>query len=203
MEALRDPFSKVHPFFWPVLWLSLRAFLRWTRRMIEAGHGYGGLEIELTWYGWIHVRAIDLSETGKAFRRHIMGAAREDDWNVLARASGRVKLLLNPKHLHHSRAGGNPWTNLATGAPGGSCDPWVPASAGMSAKLGSFLNRGTGPPLCDAPLLQTGRGVAPPSPATPNPRPARALVLALELQHPGIAHLVEAFQPGHEVCWWL
>ncbi|MEL6956982.1 MAG: hypothetical protein AAFO88_10095 [Pseudomonadota bacterium] len=44
--------------FWPVLWLSLRAFVRWTRRMIDQGHGYGGLEIEITWYGWVHVRAI-------------------------------------------------------------------------------------------------------------------------------------------------
>ncbi|MEL6664280.1 MAG: hypothetical protein AAFR33_14900, partial [Pseudomonadota bacterium] len=93
MEALRDPFSRVHPFFWPVLWLSLRAFVRWTGRMIEEGHAYAGLRVELTWYGWIHVEAIDLSERGADFRRHMMGAAREDGWSVLARASGRIDRL--------------------------------------------------------------------------------------------------------------
>ncbi|MEL6567226.1 MAG: hypothetical protein AAFQ22_02335 [Pseudomonadota bacterium] len=94
METLRDPFSRVHPFFWPVLWLSLRALVRWTGRMIEEGHAFAGLRIEITWYGWIHVEAIDLSEAGKDFRRHMMGDGREDGWGVLDCATARVEVLL-------------------------------------------------------------------------------------------------------------
>ncbi|MEO0816920.1 MAG: hypothetical protein AAFX86_06380 [Pseudomonadota bacterium] len=93
MEALRDPFSRVHPFFWPVLWLSLRAFVRWSRRMIDAGHAFAGLRVELTWYGWIHVEAIDLSDAGKDFRRHMMGVAREEGLGALDRAAVRVEAL--------------------------------------------------------------------------------------------------------------
>ena len=53
MNPLADPFSKVHPLFWPVLWLSLRAFVAWTGKLIEAGHGYASMRVEITWYGWI------------------------------------------------------------------------------------------------------------------------------------------------------
>ncbi|MEL6753593.1 MAG: hypothetical protein AAFO57_06175, partial [Pseudomonadota bacterium] len=62
--------------------------------MIDQGHGYGGLEIEITWYGWIHVEAIDLSDAGKDFRRHMMGVAREEGWGALDRAAARVEALL-------------------------------------------------------------------------------------------------------------
>jgi len=192
MEALRDPFSRVHPMFWPVLWLSLRAFARWTRRMIEAGHGYGGLSIEITWYGWIHVRAIDLSEAGKDFRRHMMGAAREEGWGVLADAAGRVDKLLSLQNTHHSREGGNPWVALAAGRDGCNNAPWVPACAGMSAGLKSSLKKGTEPPGAPAPLPHSGGGAALLSQATPAPRPARALVLGSTYppsttRNPGIA----------------
>lgn len=173
MEALRDPFSRVHPFFWPVLWLSLRAFVRWTRAMIEAGHGYGGLHVEITWYGWIHVRAVDLSDTGKAFRRHIMGAERDDGWGVLARACGRVETLLSLHNTPHFRAGGNPWVALAAGSAGCNSGPWVPAFAGMSAVSNSFLETGTGPPDAPAPLPHAGRGASPTWQAT-RPFPPRA-----------------------------
>jgi hypothetical protein len=61
MTALADPFSRVHPLFWPVLWVSLRAFVAWTGKLIEDGHGYAGLSIEITWYGWIRVVHLDLS----------------------------------------------------------------------------------------------------------------------------------------------
>jgi len=171
MEALRDPFSRVHPMFWPVLWLSLRAFAGWTRRMIEDGHGYGGLEIEITWYGWIHVRAIDLSETGKDFRRHMLGAAREEGWGVLAKAAGRVGFLLNPQNTHHSREVGNPWTPIAARAPGGSGEPWVPAIAGMSAELRAVPDAGTEPPGARAPLPHAGGGAALENSAHPIPAP--------------------------------
>jgi len=173
MEALRDPFSRVHPFFWPVLWLSLRAFVRWTRAMIEAGHGYGGLHVEITWYGRIHVRAVDLSETGKAFRRHMMGAAREDGWGVLARACGRVETLLSPHNTPHSREGGNPWLALAAGSADCIAGPWIPACVGTSAISNSFLKTGISPPISFAPLPQAGRGAAPISRAT-RPFPPRA-----------------------------
>ena len=184
MEALRDPFSRVHPMFWPVLWLSLRAFVRWTRRMIEAGHGYGGLEIEITWYGWIHVRSVDLSEAGKDFRRHMMGEAREDEWDVLAAAAARVDELLSPHITHHPRACGDLWVAETTGCTGRGKGPWVPAFAGMSAEIWAVSQPGTGPPLGRAslkpvspvsgrshPLPHAGRGAAPPSQAPPIPAP--------------------------------
>jgi len=184
MEALRDPFSRVHPMFWPVLWLSLRAFARWTRRMIEAGHGYGGLSIEITWYGWIHVCRVDLSEVGKDFRRHMMGETLEDEWSVLARASVRVEKLLSPDNPHHPRESGDPWTHGATTAPGGFSEPWVPAFAGMSAELMAVPQPGTGPPLGPAPLPQCGRGAVLSSQAVPHPRPARARAPARAPQSP-------------------
>jgi len=171
MEALRDPFSRVHPMFWPVLWLSLRAFARWTRRMIEAGHGYGGLSIEITWYGWIHVRAIDLSEAGKDFRRHMMGAAREDGWGVLHLASLRVDKLFVSKTAADPCAGRGPWTALATLAPSFDSDPWIPACAGICGQNGTYPRTGTDPPLEHAPLSHAGRGAALESSANPIPAP--------------------------------
>ncbi|MEM1151959.1 MAG: hypothetical protein AAGI03_15655, partial [Pseudomonadota bacterium] len=126
MDALRDPFSRVHPLFWPVLWLSLRAFVRWTSRMIEAGHSFGGLSIEITWYGWILVEAIDLSEAGKDFRCHMMGEARDERWDVLTQASARVETLIaaiDPADLC-------PWTTRAASDP--SADPSKPAFAGTA-----------------------------------------------------------------------
>jgi hypothetical protein len=76
--------------------------------MIEDSHGYGGLHVGVTCYGLIHVQAVDLSETGTAFRRPILGEAREDGWGVLHRARGRVEALLYPHYANHFRAGGNP-----------------------------------------------------------------------------------------------
>ena len=92
MTALADPFSRVHPFFWPVLWLSLRAFVAWTGKLIEEGHGYAGLRVEITWYGWIHVVYLDLSPERARFNRHMAGM---EDWrDVLARAGRKVEALI-------------------------------------------------------------------------------------------------------------
>ncbi len=93
-HPLADPFAHVHPFFWPVLWLSLRAFVRWSSAMIEAGHGFAGLSVELTWYGVIRVRALDLSKERAAFHRHMMGAPCEAGWGVLVEAAGRFEKRL-------------------------------------------------------------------------------------------------------------
>ncbi|MEM1151284.1 MAG: hypothetical protein AAGI03_12120 [Pseudomonadota bacterium] len=171
MDALRDPFSRVHPMFWPVLWLSLRAFVRWTSRMIEAGHSFGGLSIEITWYGWIHVEAIDLSETGKDFRCHMMGEARDERWVVRHQASARVETLI----AANDAVDLFPWTNNADSKPG--TDPSRPAFAGTAGATLSALYPGLDPPEAPAPLPFTGRGAAPSSPDTPDPRPARAQVL--------------------------
>ena len=97
MTALADPFSRVHPLFWPVLWVSLRAFTAWTGRLIEAGHGYAGLRVEITWYGWIHVTHLDLSPERAAFHRHMMGVEEEGWRGVLARAGRAVDGLLAPR----------------------------------------------------------------------------------------------------------
>ena len=94
MNQLADPFSRVHPLFWPVLWVSLRAFTAWTGRLIEAGHGYAGLRVEITWYGWIHVTHLDLSPQRAAFNRHMMGVENEGWRGVLARAGRAVESLL-------------------------------------------------------------------------------------------------------------
>ena len=92
MTALADPFSRVHPLFWPVLWVSLRAFVAWTGKLIEDGHGYAGMRVEITWYGWIHVVYLDLSPERARFNRHMAG---ETDWrDVLAEAGWAVESLL-------------------------------------------------------------------------------------------------------------
>ena len=98
MTALADPFSRVHPLFWPVLWLSLRAFVAWTGKLIEAGHAHAGLRVEITWYGWIHVTFLDLSPERARFNRHMMGEADEDWRDVLARARRRAVDLLARQH---------------------------------------------------------------------------------------------------------
>ncbi len=169
MEALRDPFSRVHPMFWPVLWLSLRAFVRWTRRMIEDGHGYGGLSVEITWYGWIHVTAVDLSEAGKDFRRHMMGKACEDGWGVLAKSAERVQTLI-AQETADPCAGRGPWTILATLAPGSDSEPWIPACAGIGGDK-RRARKGTCPPLPTAPLPHAGRGAIPEPQVTPESPP--------------------------------
>ncbi|MEL6566971.1 MAG: hypothetical protein AAFQ22_01040 [Pseudomonadota bacterium] len=168
MEALRDPFSRVHPVFWPVLWLSLRAFVRWTGRMIEEGHAYAGLRIELTWYGWIHVEAIDLTEVGADFRRHMMGAAQDDGWSVLADAAGRVEEILKVGCLE----------GAVRYAPSVSVERADGAYRFAPCTLQLTPEDGTGPPLGPAPLPCVGGGAVQPFPVAPNPRPARARVLA-------------------------
>ena len=97
MTALADPFSRVHPFFWPVLWLSLRAFVAWTGKLIEEGHGYAAMRVEITWYGWIHVTYLDLSPERAAFNRHMLGADDEGWRGVLTRAGRKVEALLSPE----------------------------------------------------------------------------------------------------------
>ena len=148
MEALRDPYARVHPIFWPVLWLSLRAFVRWSARMVEAGHGFAGIAVEITWYGYVHVVAVDFSETGAAFRRHMMGAGEGDDWAVLARASRRVDELLISYSADPSEGWG-PWIELATCARVPRRVPWIPAVAGICGNHGE----GHSPPACPAPPL--------------------------------------------------
>ncbi|MEO0818106.1 MAG: hypothetical protein AAFX86_12475 [Pseudomonadota bacterium] len=176
MEALRDPFSRVHPVFWPVLWLSLRAFARWTGRMIEEGHAYAGLRVELTWYGWIHVEAIDLTEVGADFRRHMMGAAREDGWGVLHRASVRVGALFAsaaPSCGHGLRQ--HKWiariSLFAAQTAFEVCE-------GVDRNIQQVFAPGTGPPLGPAPFPRAGGGAVPLSLVAPHPRLARAPVLA-------------------------
>ncbi|MEL6663217.1 MAG: hypothetical protein AAFR33_09450, partial [Pseudomonadota bacterium] len=159
---LRDPFSRVHPVFWPVLWLSLRAFVRWSGRMIEEGHGFAGLHIELTWYGVIRVRTVDLSEAVADFHRHMMGAPRAEGWGPLRPAAGRVKTLLCDTSAADPSAGWGPWTVVSPGCAQAETDPWIPACAGIyGTKLPSSQKAGTDPPLAPAPLPQTGRGALP------------------------------------------
>ncbi len=87
MNPLADPFSKVHPLFWPVLWLSLRAFVAWTGKLIEEGHAYASMRVEITWYGWIHVTYLDLSPERARFNRHMAG---EKDWRDVLAEVGRA-----------------------------------------------------------------------------------------------------------------
>ncbi|MCI4643157.1 MAG: hypothetical protein MRY64_00060 [Hyphomonadaceae bacterium] len=95
MKALADPFSRVHPLFWPVLWVSLRAFAAWTGKLIEDGYGYAELSIEITWYGWIRVVHLDLSPERAALYRHLAGVAEADWRDVLTKARQRVAGLLS------------------------------------------------------------------------------------------------------------
>ncbi|MEM9738447.1 MAG: hypothetical protein AAF829_01150 [Pseudomonadota bacterium] len=156
--------------FWPVLWLSLRAFVRWTGRMIEAGHGFAGLRIEITWYGWIHVEAIDLSDTGKDFRRHMAGVADGDGWAVLHRASGRVETLLLVGCIEgEARYGPSTPTAHTDGA-------YRFAPCTLRAER-NRSNESTGPPLGLAPFPQAGRGAALYKHFRQSPAPVRAQVL--------------------------
>ncbi|MEN0078341.1 MAG: hypothetical protein AAF753_04430 [Pseudomonadota bacterium] len=96
MDALRDPFSRVHPLFWPILWISLRALARWTHKMIEAGHGFAGVAVEVTWYGQIRVRAVDLSLARAAFHSRLLGAPATGPLARLNAAADRMaKRLLS------------------------------------------------------------------------------------------------------------
>ena len=158
-HPLANPYGHVHPFFWPVLWLSLRAFVAWSGKMIEEGHGFAGLAVELTWYGVIRVRAIDLSKERAAFHRHMMGAPREDGWGVLADAARRVERIVASNDAANPCAGRGPWTILAASAPVATNDPWIPAFAGICGTQRHVPN-GAGPPLATAPLPQSGRGAA-------------------------------------------
>ncbi|MCI4643397.1 MAG: hypothetical protein MRY64_01285 [Hyphomonadaceae bacterium] len=158
MTALADPFSRVHPLFWPVLWLSLRAFVAWTGRLIEEGHGYAGLSIEITWYGWIHVTHLDLSPERARLNRYMAG---ETDWrSVLAEARLNVEGLLAPdsadslmEHACH---------NLRLPLPVAGCE-------GKGSKKSILLAR----PRVRAGTYRQGPvrvGKPPPSPLTPLPR---------------------------------
>ncbi|MEM9740107.1 MAG: hypothetical protein AAF829_09575, partial [Pseudomonadota bacterium] len=170
MEALRDPFSRVHPFFWPVLWLSLRAFVRWTGRMIEEGHGFAGLRIELTWYGTIHVRAIDLSGAGKAFRRHMVGARPEDGWDLIDAAAIRAARWISPADCGSRFGSGalhrQPVIRRACVAHRVFA-PWHSPMATW----------GNDPPLRPAPVSGLETGAAPVSLERPTPAKERAPVL--------------------------
>ena len=156
-HPLADPYAHVHPFFWPVLWLSLRAFVRWTSAMIKAGHGFAGLRVELTWYGVIRVRTLDLSEERTAFNRHMMGAPRENGWGVLADAAGRFEKRMATNWAADPCAGRGPRTILSTSATVAVDDPWIPACAGICGPQ-PHVPKGTDPPSPSIPLPQTGRG---------------------------------------------
>ncbi|MEL6569988.1 MAG: hypothetical protein AAFQ22_16375, partial [Pseudomonadota bacterium] len=139
-------------------------------RMMDEGHGYGGLHIEITWYGWIHVEAIDLSEAGKDFRRHMMGAAREDGWGVLDRAAVRVEALLavgciERSDMHRRSSRSERMVHIELRSP---CT--LRPERHQS-------NVGAGPPLGPTPFPHAGRGAEPSLPATPKSRLARARVL--------------------------
>ena len=157
MEALRDPFSRVHPFFWPVLWLSLRAFVRWTRRMMDEGHAFAGLHIEITWYGWIHVEAVDLSDAGKDFRRHMMGVVREEGWRALDRAAVRVEALFAGRGMDGE-------ARYAPSTPTSNTDG---AFRFAPYTLQDTEHPGTDPPGAPAPLPHSGRGAEPSLKVTP------------------------------------
>lgn len=157
-HPLANPYAHVHPFFWPVLWLSLRAFVAWSGKMIEAGHGFAGLTVELTWYGTIRVRALDLSAERAAFHRYMMGERCEDGWSVLADAAGRLERLLASNDAADPCAGRGPWTAPATRAPVASDDPWIPACAGICGTRCHFP-KGTGPPLGPAPSRMRRGGI--------------------------------------------
>lgn len=61
--------------------------------MIAAGHGFAGLAVELTRYGWIHVTYLDLSPQRAAFHRHLAGEADESWQARLAAHRARVERL--------------------------------------------------------------------------------------------------------------
>ena len=150
MTALADPFSKVHPLFWPVLWLSLRAFTVWTGRLIAAGHGYAGLRVEITWYGWVHVVSLDLSPQRAAFNRHMLGVEDEGWRGVLARAGREVDGLL--------------------AAQPGTLPPWPAAGVRQSSSAcGGGARRAEGARGARHPC-----GRSPPSTRMRGPRPPQA-----------------------------
>ena len=153
MNPLTDPFSRVHPLFWPVLWLSLRAFVAWTGKLIEEGHAYAGLRVEITWYGWIHVIYLDLSPERARFNRHMAGV---EDWrDVLAEAGWAVEALLAPE-IYVS--------NLSAAV----CALRLPLPV---AGEGSRVRAG----LCRQGPVRAGK--PPPSPLTPLPQPGEGNAL--------------------------
>ncbi|MEM9740579.1 MAG: hypothetical protein AAF829_11995 [Pseudomonadota bacterium] len=156
MNPMRDPFAQVHPLFWPVLWLSLRAFVRWTRRMIEDGHGFAGLRVEITWYGWIHVQAIDLSEVGKDFRRHMAGIPRAGGLCILDLAAERAVRLLSGIGAEDVGAG----LGSAAATPFRLTAFWMLAAPGIGAHSRRVSRKGTGPPEAHAPLPSLGEGAS-------------------------------------------
>ncbi|MEO0785191.1 MAG: hypothetical protein AAFY10_05790, partial [Pseudomonadota bacterium] len=138
--------------------LRQRAYVRRTGRKIEDGHGYSGLHIELTWYGIIRIHAVDLSEAGADFHRHMMGAPREEGWGVLRAAAGRFTQRTDQMSAD-TRAGGYPSLEDAASSPVCIVQTWIPACAGIyGTKLPSSHKAGTDPPLVPAPL-RAGRAV--------------------------------------------
>jgi hypothetical protein len=153
MNLLRDPYAHVHPLYWPILWCSLRAFVAWSSRMIEEGHGFAGLSIEITWYGVIRVRALDLSHTRADFNRHMMGERRKNGRDLLARATAKVGWLLGQAAAGEGfgkgdAAGGHrPARILALGS---SALPETGANRPAGAASGPAAHPATGPPRLSA-----------------------------------------------------
>ena len=167
MNPLADPFSRVHPLFWPVLWLSLRAFVAWTGKLIEAGHGWASLRVEITWYGWIHVVYLDLSPERARFNRHMAGV---EDWRgVLAVAKRKIEDLISREspdlsHRHVTCA-------LRLPLPVAGCEGKGSMKSILRARL--RVRAGTyrqGP-------VHVGK--PPPSPLTPLPHPGEGNALNL------------------------
>lgn len=142
MSFRDDPFvSRVHPLFWPVLWLSLRWLAGWTQREIEAGRGDWFTAVSVTWYGRIFIV------------RHVA-----PDWNGrLARHCAVAEALL--------RAPVPAFPADEAAMPGclvrGPVAPTYSGCGGLSAGLAGRLARATGPPAGRAtvsPLRAAGWG---------------------------------------------
>jgi len=149
MNLLRDPYAHVHPLYWPILWWSLRAFVAWSGRMIEEGHGFAGLSIEITWYGVIRVRALDLSDTRADFNRHMMGERRRNGRDRLDRATAKVAWLLGEDCSGKGCGEGYALARHGLArilAPGSSVLPKTGAHRPAGAASGPGAHPATGPP---------------------------------------------------------
>ena len=169
MKQLADPFSKVHPLFWPVLWLSLRAFVAWTGKLIADGHGWASLRVEITWYGWIHVVYLDLSPERARFNRHMAGVEEEGWRGVFAVAKREVRDLLSAESsaLSHRHI----VCLLRLPLPAAGCE----GKGSMKSILRARLRVRAG--LCRQGPVHVGK--PPPSPLTPLPRPGEGNALNL------------------------
>ncbi|MEL6568551.1 MAG: hypothetical protein AAFQ22_09045, partial [Pseudomonadota bacterium] len=110
--------------------------------------------IEISWYGWIHVEAIDLSDAGKDFRRHMIGAAREEGWSLLADTAERVEALLAVGCMEGA-------ARYAPSTPAAHADGAYRFAPCTLRPERNRSNVSTGPPLGHAPVSTIEGGAAP------------------------------------------